>query len=204
MVHVTMHHICTNTNTMKEIRQLSNNIQSNQESRTVEGYAVVFESQSENLGFYEIIHRGAITEETINNSDILCKFNHNDEKVLARSKNGKGSLLLEVDEVGVRYLFEAPHTQLGDELLEHLRRGDITSSSFAFTVSSEPNSERWYKENGILYREIYKIDRLYDVSPVWNPAYSNTTCSARSQEMINKSNEIDDKMNQLIQEIELM
>ena len=40
---------------MKEIRQLSNNIQSNEESRTVEGYAVVFESQSENLGFYEII-----------------------------------------------------------------------------------------------------------------------------------------------------
>ena len=84
MVHVTMHHIYTNTNTMKEIRQLSNNIQSNQESRTVEGYAVVFESMSENLGFYEIIHRGAITQETIDNSDILCKFNHNDEKVLAR------------------------------------------------------------------------------------------------------------------------
>ena len=99
---------------------------------------------------------------------------------------------------------------MGDELLEHLRRGDITSSSFAFTVSSEPNSERWYKENGILYREIYKIDRLYDVSPVWNPAYEATTCSARSQEqvyynsIIDKSNEIDEKMNQLFTEIELM
>lgn len=189
---------------MKEIRQLNNYINSNEESRTVEGYAVVFNSLSENLGFYETIHKGAITQETIDNSDILCKFNHNDEKVLARSKYGKGSLLLEVDEIGVRYLFEAPHTQLGDELLEHLHRGDITSSSFAFTVSSEPNSERWYKENGILYRDIYKIDRLYDVSPVWNPAYSNTTCSARSQEMVNKSNEIDEKMNQLLQEIELM
>ena len=195
---------------MKEIWQLNNNINSNEESRTVEGYAVVFNSWSENLGFYEKIHRGAITEETINNSDIFCKFNHSDDKILARSKYGTGSLLLEVDEVGVRYLFEAPHTQLGDELLEHLRRGDITSSSFAFTVSSEPNSERWYKENGILYREIYKIDRLYDVSPVWNPAYEATTCSARSQEqvyynsIIDKSNEIDEKMNQLFTEIELM
>lgn len=195
---------------MKEIRQLNNNINSNEESRTVEGYAVVFDSWSENLGFYEKIHRGAITEETINNSDIFCKFNHSDDKILARSKYGTGSLLLEVDEVGVRYLFEAPHTQLGDELLEHLKRGDITSSSFAFTVSSEPNSERWYKENGILYREIYKIDRLYDVSPVWSPAYEATTCSARSQEqvyynsIIDKSNEIDEKMNQLFTEIELM
>lgn len=187
---------------MKEIRQLNNNIQSNEESRTVEGYAVVFESQSENLGFYEVIHRGAITEDTINKSDILCKFNHNDDKILARSKNGKGSLLLEVDDKGVRYLFEAPKTQLGDELLEHLKRGDITSSSFAFTVSQEEGSERWYKENGILYREIFKIDRLYDVSPVWNPAYSATSCSARSQEMVNKSNAIDEKMNALIEEID--
>lgn len=187
---------------MKEIRQINNNIQSNEESRTVEGYAVVFESMSENLGFYEVIHRGAITEETINNSDILCKFNHNDEKVLARSKNGSGSLLLEVDEVGVKYFFEAPHTQLGDELLEHLRRGDISSSSFAFTVSQDEGSERWYKEGGILYREIFKIDRLYDVSPVWNPAYQATTCSARSQEMVEKSNAIDEKMNALIEEID--
>lgn len=187
---------------MKEIRQLSNNIQSNEKSRTVEGYAVIFESQSENLGFYETIKRGAITQETIDNSDILAKFNHNDEKVLARSKNGKGSLILEVDEVGVKYLFEAPHTQVGDELLEHLKRGDITSSSFAFTVSNDEGSERWYKENGILYREIFKIDRLYDVSPVWNPAYSATSCSARSQEMVDKSNEIDSKMDALIKEID--
>lgn len=200
-----MHHIYTNTNThMKEYRQLSNNIQSNQESRMVEGYAVVFDSQSENLGFYEIIHRGAITQQTIDNSDILCKFNHNDEKVLARSKNGKGSLLLEVDDYGVKYMFEAPHTQLGDELLEHLRRGDITSSSFAFSIADDEDSERWYKENGILYREIFKIYKLYDVSPVWNPAYSATSCSARSQEMIDKSNAIDEKMNALIEEIELM
>ena len=196
---------------MKEYRELNNNINSNEESRTVEGYAVVFDSWSENLGFYEKIHRGAITQDTINNSDIFCKFNHSDDKILARSKYGTGSLLLEVDEVGVRYLFEAPHTQLGDELLEHLHRGDITSSSFAFTISDEPNSERWYKENGILYREIYKIDRLYDVSPVWSPAYEATTCSARSHEdkvyynsIIDKSNEIDEKMNGLLQEIELM
>jgi phage head maturation protease len=51
---------------------------------------------------------------------------------------------------------------------------------------------------------------LYDVSPVWSPAYEATTCSARSQEqvyynsIIDKSNEIDEKMNQLFTEIELM
>ena len=119
-------------------------------SRKVEGYAVVFDSPSENMGFIETIRKGAITEDTIKNSDVLARFNHNPEKVLARCKYGNGSLQLVVDDIGVRYSFEAPNTQLGDELLEHLHRGDITSSSFAFTISSEKGSERWYKQDGQL------------------------------------------------------
>lgn len=171
-------------------------------SRKVEGYAVVFDSPSENMGFIETIKRGAITEDTIKNSDVLARFNHNPEKVLARSKYGSGSLQLVVDDIGVRYSFEAPHTQLGDELLEHLHRGDITSSSFAFTISSEKGSERWYKQDGQLYRDIYKIDRLYDVAPVWVPAYEATTCSARCLEMVEKSQILEEKYNALIREIE--
>lgn len=171
-------------------------------SRKVEGYAVVFDSPSENMGFIETIKRGAITEDTIKNSDVLARFNHNPEKVLARSKYGSGSLQLVVDDIGVRYSFEAPNTQLGDELLEHLHRGDITSSSFAFTISSEKGSERWYKQDGQLYRDIYKIDRLYDVAPVWVPAYEATTCSARCLEMVEKSQILEEKYNALIREIE--
>lgn len=171
-------------------------------SRKVEGYAVVFDSPSENMGFIETIRKGAITEDTIKNSDVLARFNHNPEKVLARCKYGSGSLQLVVDDIGVRYSFEAPQTQLGDELLEHLHRGDITSSSFAFTISSEKGSERWYKQDGQLYRDIYKIDRLYDVAPVWVPAYEATTCSARCLEMVEKSQILEEKYNALIREIE--
>ena len=171
-------------------------------SRKVEGYAVVFDSPSENMGFIETIRKGAITEDTIKNSDVLARFNHNPEKVLARCKYGSGSLQLVVDDIGVRYSFEAPNTQLGDELLEHLHRGDITSSSFAFTISSEKGSERWYKQDGQLYRDIYKIDRLYDVSPVFIPAYEATTCSARCLEMVEKSQILEEKYNALIREIE--
>lgn len=171
-------------------------------SRKVEGYAVVFDSPSENMGFIETIKRGAITEDTIKNSDVLARFNHNPEKVLARSKYGSGSLQLVVDDIGVRYSFEAPNTQLGDELLEHLHRGEITSSSFAFAISSEKGSERWYKQDGQLYRDIYKIDRLYDVAPVWVPAYEATTCSARCLEMVEKSQILEEKYNALIREIE--
>ena len=174
------------------------------ESRRVEGYAVVFESPSENMGFIETIHRGAITQDTINNSDVLARFNHDSNKILARSKYGSGSLSLTVDDIGVRYAFDAPKTALGDELLEYLRRGDITSSSFAFTISEEQGSERWYKRDGQLFRSIYKIDQLFDVAPVWVPAYEATTCSARCLSMVKKIQELDEKYNVLLQELELL
>lgn len=183
-----------------ELRQIDANFKTS-EDRTVEGYATVFESPSQYIGWVETIHRGAITEETIKESDVLAKFNHNDEKVLARSNKGNGSLLLEIDDNGLRYMFESPKTALGDELLEYLHRGDITQSSFAFTVSKEENAERWYKKDGMIYRDIYKIDKLYDVSPVFQPAYEATSCSARFADVKAKSDEIDNKMNLIMDEI---
>lgn len=64
-----------------ETRQAQTKFEVSSESRTVQGYAVVFESESENIGWREIIHKGAITEETIKNSDVFAKFNHNSDKV---------------------------------------------------------------------------------------------------------------------------
>ncbi len=186
-----------------ETRQIQSNFTIDSESRTVEGYAVVFDSESEDLGWIEVIHRGAITEDTIANSDVFARFNHSDEKVLARSKQGKGSLSLTVDDKGVKYRFQAPKTALGDELLEYLHRGDITSSSFAFTIpKEEEGAERWYKKDGQIYRDIYKIDKLYDVAPVFSPAYEATSCSARYEEVKANSDEIDKKMELLKKEIE--
>ena len=151
------------------------------DSRHVEGYAVVFESQSEDLGFFETIDRGAITQELVDNSDVFALLNHDDEKVLARSKNGVGSLKLTVDERGLKYEFDAAETQLGNDLLEYLKRGEINTSSFAFALDyNDPEAETWTRKNGTNYRTIHKIAYLHDVSPVWNAAYSATSVSQRS------------------------
>lgn len=191
-------------NTTQEIRSISNpELRVDKESRIVEGYGVVFESQSEDLGFYETIHRGAITTDTINESDIFCRFNHDDNKILARSKNGKGSLCLEVDDRGVKYRFEAPKTALGDELLEYLERGDITASSFAFTIDpTDKGAEKWSNRNGKLYRDIYKINRLYDVAPVFQPAYQATSCSKRFDEVKATAEEINAMLDAIKKDIE--
>lgn len=160
---------------MKEIRLGDNATTS--DSRHIEGYAIVFNSLSNDLGgFREIIEQGAITDELIKNSDILCLMNHDIKKgVLARSYQGRGSLKLDIDEHGLHYSFDAPKTALGDEVLEGIRRGDIAKCSFAF-VCGEDN---WTKdENGEYIRHVKKINKLYDVSLVYHPAYEETEVKA--------------------------
>ena len=161
---------------MKEIR-LGDNANTSNDNRHIEGYAIVFNSLSNDLGgFREIIEQGAITDELINNSDIVCLLNHDIKKgLLARSYHGRGSLKLEIDEHGLHYSFDAPNTDLGDEVLEGIRRGDISKCSFAF-VCGEDN---WTKdENGEYIRHVKKIKNLYDVSLVYHPAYEETEVKA--------------------------
>ena len=150
------------------------------ESRKVEGYASVFNSRSKDLGgFTEVIDPAAFNG-VIERSDVLALLNHDQDRgVLARSRKGVGSLTLTVDERGLHYSFDAPNTALGNELVEGLKRGDISTSSFAFTVAGE----KWTKEeDGSYLRTITQIDKLYDVSPVYNEAYEDTSVALRSLE----------------------
>lgn len=161
------------------------------ESRKVCGYAVRFEEPSVVLWdkeseFVEIIHRGAITEETILNSDVMCLLNHRSDAVLARSNKGVGSMKLTLDDNGLMYEFEAPNTAIGDELLEHIRRGEISQSSFAFTYGyNEGDVVREFDANGRETRHVYRIGALYDCSPVYQPAYPSTSCAKRAIESLN-------------------
>lgn len=177
-----------------QYRSFSGSAQASEEKpRVIEGYAVRFNEESQNLGFTEVIDRGAITQEVIDNSDIYCLSNHDPNKVLARSRYGKGSLQLELREDGLFYSFEAPETEIGRECLEHIKRGEMFTSSFAFIVSMEDGSEKWEKMDGVVKRTIYKIDRLFDVSPVFEAAYMTTTCDARSSEMMKQLEEEEPK-----------
>lgn len=150
-------------------------------SRSVTGYASIFNSESNDLGgFTEIISPIAFND-VIDKSDVFALLDHNkDRGVLARSTNGEGSLKLSIDEKGLKYSFEAPNTALGDEILEGIRRGDIRACSFAFTVAE--GGDKWEKRsNGTYLRTINKVDRLYDVSVVYCPAYDATTVKADSR-----------------------
>lgn len=184
----------------KEFRTFNGTIDK-ADGRLVSGYAVRFNEPSQNLGFFETIAKGAITEETLKQSDIYARLNHREDTVLARSRYGEGSLTLELREDGLFYMFEAPHTQFGDELLEHIKRGEISSSSFAFSVDeTDKTAQRWYKEGGVLKRTVNKISRLYDISPVFEAAYLTTSCYSRDAAKAVK--EMDEKVNKKMDYLE--
>lgn len=157
------------------------------EERTIEGYGVVFGQESRVLYdkikkrfFVEIIEPGAVTEEMFRNWDVKALCEHNPERMLARSFNGSGSLSLLVDSYGVKYRFIAPHTQDGDYVVEMTKRGDLFGSSFAFITNEKTNVRYEMRADGILLRRVKLIDRMFDISPVSDPAYMGTEVAVRS------------------------
>ena len=190
----------------KELRYLNSEFRTDEESRHISGYAVRFNEQSEYLGFYETISPSAIDEDTLKRSDIFCLLNHQPDKVLARSKYGIGNLKLSIDDKGLRYEFDALDNEIGNTTLSYVRSGIIDSSSFAFTLpTDDEDCQVWKRDKeGVLHREIRKIDRLWDCSPVFSPAYSTTSCSCRSLDEYlekEKENELNEKYNKMIEEI---
>jgi hypothetical protein len=172
--------------TGSEVRIGSGN--KNEPSRKVEGYALLFNTPSDALDFEEVILPGAL-DGVIEKSNVFALLNHDPGRgILARCKSGKGTLKLEINSKGLLYSFDAPKTALGDELLEYLKRGEVSESSFAFTVAEDV----WEKVGTKTRRTIKKFDELFDVSPVYDAAYSKTTVSARAKDRKAKAEELAD------------
>ncbi len=147
-------------------------------SRTIVGYAAVFDSWSDPINgwFKEKIDRHAFDD--CDMSDVIMCFNHSINDLLARTTSG--TLQLSIDDHGLRFSFEAPNTARGDEMLELVRRGDISQCSFRFSVAEDV----WaYADNSnaleMSERTVLKIAKLYDTSLVVYPAYPDTEALMR-------------------------
>ena len=159
------------------------------QSRTITGYAIVFNSpyqmyEDSRESLREVISPSAITREVLDENDFVMTMFHNNELVLARSKNGEGSLRYDVDEKGVSFEFDAPYTADGDKALELVRRGDIDGCSFAFTTRY--NDEDYVSCNSetrdgkiVTTYSVNKVTGVYDFTLTPNPAYDETECSCR-------------------------
>ena len=162
-------------NEIVEQRAYDGELKAAVEGRTVEGYASVFNSMSEDLGgFREIILPGAFSE--VLDNDVRALYNHDSNYLLARTTSG--TLELKEDDKGLYYRFEMPNTSYGNDMLELFRRGDLSQSSFGFTVEKDS----WRMEEGQHVRYIERVGSLFDVSPVVFPAYASASSGLRSAE----------------------
>ena len=169
----------------REIRSIARAFTTN--GRTVSGYAIRFNEDSAFMGFTERINPSALPASMLENADIFAYFNHDWSKVLARTPN---SLKLDLRDDGLYYEFEAPNTQDGNDLLEHIKRGEMYGTSFAFSLPEDGSGEVWTKQDdGTYMREIIMFDALYEISPVYTPAYPTTSVSARCLEYVRNTEE---------------
>ena len=167
----------------KENREYAPHL-ADENSRIVEGYAIVFNQASRKLFdkaskkvFTETIDPRAVTRLFLDDQDIKMLYNHSNDMLLARSTFGIGTLSYEIDDYGVKYRFEMPNTSVGNDVLELIRRGDVWGCSFAFTYAKDGIRDE--KRNGQNYRTVIQMASISDFSIVVDPAYLGTYVSTR-------------------------
>ena len=162
------------------------------DSRTIEGYVLKFGVRSVLLRdwwnpYYEILEPGCVTREMLDKCNIPLTMFHDRELVIARSKNGKGTLNYTVDGLGTQFNADVARTADGDKALELVRRGDLDGCSFVYStdemdpeaVTYEASGEKDADGNDILLRHVWRIDNIKDFTLTGNAAYEQTECVAR-------------------------
>lgn len=149
-----------------------------------EGEAEYFEGLAANIG--DIADLGWFTEEIMPGAfddvlgdDVRGLFNHDPDLILGRTASK--TMTLSVDDKGLRYrILYNPADPDHVRVMQKVKRGDVSQSSFSFDVKDA----KWSTRNGKDHRQIAKFQALYDVAPVTYPAYENTTVAARSLEKV--------------------
>lgn len=157
--------------------------------RYIVGYAALFNQESRLLTengkkFNEVLTRTAFDKVLSSpDLDVIYNYNHNNEKLVARSSSG--SLKLSVDDKGLMFRAEVPNVSYANDLYVLVQRGDLSANSFAFNIGNE--GQKWEKRgDGTFLRTVSQINGLFDISTVNHPAYPNTSVAARSIEEIEK------------------
>jgi len=142
------------------------------------GYAAVFNSPSEPLPFTEVIKEGAFKRSLKSRNEIKLFMNHNTDVVLGSTR--AGTLKLSEDSRGLLAQAELPDTSAGRDLSVLMKRGDVSSMSFGFSVP--PKGDMWSQDGAT--RELHQV-RLHEVSIVTGfPAYEATTATVRSLDIL--------------------
>lgn len=143
-------------------------------TKSIGGYASVFNRQSKNLGgFVESVDPAAFNKSMGDGwPDVLARYNHDDLMLLGTTAGS--TLRLTVDGTGLDYRVTPPTAMA--QVVEWVERGDVQRSSFAFRTIEDEWS---VNDQGFPQRTLLSV-QLVDVAPVTTPAYTDTTAALRS------------------------
>lgn len=143
------------------------------------GRPIVY-NQRTDLGWYdEIIEAGALDYADL--KDVRFLVNHNTDMIpLARSRNNNenSTMQLITDEagMGIRVDLDTENNSEAKSLYSAVGRGDITGMSFMFEV----DKDSWEDiDSDHPLRRIRSFNRIFEVSAVTFPAYSQTSIQTR-------------------------
>lgn len=140
----------------------------------IEGYFSVFNSEYSGPGWKEIIAPGAFNGET--GGDVRALTNHDTTLVLGRTT--AGTLVLYEDERGLFGRVQInPDDSDARNLYARVKRGDVTQCSIGFDILAEDREVD--EDTGEVLFIIRKV-KLYEVSVVTFPAYTETEVEARA------------------------
>jgi hypothetical protein len=148
-------------------------IRMNDDEPMIVGYAALYDSPTQIGSFREVIKPGAFDE--VVDGDVRMLINHDPNQVVARTTSG--TLKLTVDDRGLKYEAKPGNQTYSRDLVESIQRGDISGSSFAFTV--KPDGQKWNEDR--TERSIFRVNSLAEVSAVVFPAYSDSSVTVRSE-----------------------
>jgi len=140
----------------------------------VEGVACVFNKQTVLFEYEGIQYKEQVDSKAFDSadmSDVIFNYNHYG-KVVARTRNK--TLQLEVKDDGLHMKARLDGTEEGRKLYEEIKGGYIDRMSYAYSVQESSYDTKKH------LRSILKIKKLYDVSAVDFPAYSETSITTRS------------------------
>lgn len=150
----------------------------------VTGRPIVYNSRTDIGWFDEIIEAGALDNADLR--DVKFLVNHNTDMIpLARSRNNNANSTMQMtidgDGMNIRVNLDTENNSEARNLYSAIKRGDIDGMSFMFTV----DGESWDAlESDHPTRHINKIGKVFEVSAVTFPAYSETSISARTAETL--------------------
>lgn len=154
-------------------------VRSDDEGILVEGYAAVFDQETDIGGmFRERIERGAFSE-AIGRDDVVFLINH-EGLPLARTRSGTLELTEDDHGLHIRTRLDPSDPDVA-RITGKMKRGDLDKMSFAFW----PETQEWDESGEIPVRTIKKAS-LHDVSIVTTPAYDGTEIGLRSLEAFRK------------------